>query len=146
MNPWQHRDRKTPEQRYAISARMLGIPFSEYMAHIDAGEAWCIGHKTWEPEAAFKMAADRPGRLESRCAGWRSIEKGAAALGISKGEYQVHVDAGEKWCAGHHRWEPREGFGTRGNRLDNICREHTNTRAAVSMKRLYWQRKQEIAS
>jgi hypothetical protein len=146
---WYLRERKTMEQRYAISAERLGIPYAEYMTHISAGESWCVGHRGWEPEARFKADHGRPGRLRAYCAVWHSGAAGARRLGISTEEYQAHINAGEKRCAGHHRWEPRENFGPRESApdgLDNICQEHNRSRAAEGMRRLYWQRKREMAS
>jgi hypothetical protein len=38
------------------------------------------------------------------------IAIGATHLGITRAEYQRHILAGEKWCAGCHAWHPRSEF------------------------------------
>lgn len=57
--PMAQRDR--PAFRHARPLRAkptrqrtrLGIPIEEYRARVEAGEAWCGGHKTWHPSEAF---------------------------------------------------------------------------------------------
>lgn len=43
----------------------------------------------------------RAGQRQTRTA---RIAQGATSLGISVEMYEMHVEAGERWCSGHQRW------------------------------------------
>lgn len=70
----------------------------------------------------------------------------ASKVGMPFDEYRRHVEAGEKWCCGHHDWHVLGRFATRSalpDGLDNICREIDRERAAPRMRRLYARRRAE---
>jgi hypothetical protein len=52
----------------------------------------------------------------------------ASKLDIPYSEYRVHIEAGEKYCCGHRRWESRYEFGRDRRARDgrnNVCSEFT---------------------
>lgn len=66
-----------------------------------------------EIDAPRRGLSNRPGTLSTRSA---RIAMGASHLGISVEMYELHVEAGERWCSGHGRWCPATDFGkTKGS-------------------------------
>jgi hypothetical protein len=68
------------------------------------------------------------------------IAIGATMAGVTRDEYRRHVAAGEKWCAGHHDWHPRNAniFYSRPanpDGLDNVCKEIVRGRCRTIMSR-----------
>jgi hypothetical protein len=66
------------------------------------------------------------------------IAIGATHLGITRAEYQHHILAGEKWCAGCHAWHPRSEFVRRTSKwdgLDNHCRAVVLARVLAYQRR-----------
>jgi hypothetical protein len=51
--------------RMRHGATALGIPLDMYLAHREAGEAWCCGHQAWHPFDQFGVKKD--GRLRGIC-------------------------------------------------------------------------------
>jgi hypothetical protein len=72
----------------------------------------------------------------------------ASRIGIPLAEYQQHIRAGLKWCAGHHTWHAggADTFYPRPlsvDGLDNVCKEIVRARARETMRRLYARRRAE---
>jgi hypothetical protein len=45
----------------------------------------------------------------------------AAQLGIPRAEVEEHLSAGEKWCVGCKKWQPRTEFGRDASRPDGLA-------------------------
>lgn len=66
----------------------------------------------------------------------RQPGRGAWRLGISREEYQAHVNAGERWCTACRCWQPVEAFGRNRARVGGLavaCRE--GSRLQIAAKR-----------
>lgn len=79
------------------------------------------------------------------------IAIGATHIGITSSEYRRHIEAGEKWCAGHHDWHPlnADTFYTRATQVDgfdNVCKEIVRARSRVLMRRLYASRRGSVVT
>lgn len=82
--------RQTDLMRLQHGATVLGISLEMYIAHREAGESWCSGHKAWHPVDRF------PSRL-------RRGERRPAA-------YCLEVDA-EKSRAAYQRKKAKRAAG-----------------------------------
>ena len=61
-----------------------------------------------------------------------SIRISARRLGISEAEYTRQIEAGNRWCYGHKRFESRFGFGRDARNRDGLnyaCSDHCAERA-----------------
>lgn len=54
------------ERGLKIAATKTGCTPDEYLAHLNADEAWCSGHGAWEPRSAFKAGPSWRG-LQAQC-------------------------------------------------------------------------------
>jgi hypothetical protein len=59
--------RPITERGLKIAATMLGHTPDEYRAHLEAGDAWCSGHKQFEPRDAFHVHPTRWNGLQQFC-------------------------------------------------------------------------------
>lgn len=76
------------------------------------------------------------------------IAIGATRIGVTRDEYRRHVEAGLKWCAGHHDWHPRNADTfyqrrTTPDGFDTNCKAIVRGRAREGMRRLSARRKAE---
>lgn len=58
-----------------------------------------------------------------------------ARIGVTVGEYDARLEAGEKWCCGCRSWQPRSDFAadkSRGDGLVKWCRAYANERSRAS--------------
>ena len=68
----------------------------------------------------------------------RRMRQGATLLGLDFEAYRQQIQAGNKWCSGHKRFEPRSGFGRhirRPDGLNTICRAWDRSSALVRWRR-----------
>lgn len=74
------------------------------------------------------------------------ILMGASRLGIDPSDYRAQREAGNRWCSGHHAWEPADRFGPHARMRDGIdtrCRDIARERAREYQRQ---RRAQEAAS
>lgn len=57
----------TPPGRWKSAARQIGIPYEQYAAHMDAGERWCWGCRTWKMADAFRERWKGSGIRHAQC-------------------------------------------------------------------------------
>lgn len=48
------------------------------------------------------------------------LRMSATRLGITVEAYTAHIEAGEKWCSRHQRWQPVGDFGPSRRRADGL--------------------------
>ena len=76
--------------------------------------------------------AGRPHTVESR------YLMGAAKLGITAYEYAEQIRAGNRWCSGHHAWEPATDFPRHKRRVDGLdtrCKTYAREYAREAMRK-----------
>ena len=66
-NPTPKGGTRTQRSAFTGAATKLGITFSDYMIHFDAGERWCAHHKTWEDKAVFYARPARSTGVDVYC-------------------------------------------------------------------------------
>lgn len=79
-------------------------------------------------DAGPRPILPRPGQRGTRSS---RIAHGAALLGISAEMYELHVEAGERWCSKHGRWCPAADFPAKGGSCRAGHAEYMRTRKAA---------------
>lgn len=110
----------TPEGAKKIAAKLIGVSFEEYQAHIEAGDNWCNKCKTWKPNANFVTDRSRWNGLARRC---KSCSYTRTAPGPSNPERKVRRARGQAWCSRCEAWLPIAQV------HGGLCRPHSNQAA-----------------
>lgn len=100
------------------TATRAGLPFDEYLAHLDAGEKWCTRCKTWQLRADFGADRSRGDGLSSVCRESKYIRR--TSNGPGGRERRVQAAAGFAWCRGCQAWLPSASVS------QGACRTHLN--------------------
>jgi hypothetical protein len=58
----------TPTRQQKGAATAIGMPWSEYLTHLAAGERWCHACRRWRDQSLFRLRRAGQGARHSHCA------------------------------------------------------------------------------